>query len=82
MSKKLDDATAAIGRRLDQIRAEVFKPEFRGGMRLTFIARDPTNPESDIFVSEDELEDVIDLLRRTVERSATSTHQADKDKQP
>jgi hypothetical protein len=73
MSAALDNATAAIGRRLDQIRAEVFKREYRDGMRLTFIARDPGNPESDIFVSEDDIEGVIDLLRRTVDRDNART---------
>jgi hypothetical protein len=70
MSKALDVASDMIGRRLDQIRREVFKREFRETMRLTFIARDPNHPESDMFVSEDDIEGVIDLLRRTVDRAS------------
>jgi hypothetical protein len=69
MSVNVDDAVDLIGRHLSSIRAKVFKPEFREGMKLTFIARDPLNPESDIFVSEDDIEGVIDLLRRTVDRA-------------
>lgn len=70
MSDKLNGAMDIIGRRLDEIRAKVFKREFRDQMKLTFIARDPRNPESDMFVSEDDIEDVIDLLRRTVDRAS------------
>jgi hypothetical protein len=61
-----------IGEHLDKIRAKVFKPECREAYRLTFIARDPSNPEADIFVSEDDIEDIVDLLRRTVDRASVS----------
>lgn len=70
MSEKLNRAAATIGRHLDKIRAEVFLPEHANTMKLTFIARDPSNPEADIFISEDDIDGVIDLLRRSVERAA------------
>ena len=71
MGAKLNNASEMIGAHLDKIRRDVFKPEFRERMKLTFIARDPGNPESDIFVSEDDIEGVIELLQRTVKRATT-----------
>jgi hypothetical protein len=69
VSEKLRNASDLIGFHLDAIRREVFKAEYRERMKLTFIARDPINPESDIFLSEDKIPDVIDLLSRTVTRA-------------
>jgi len=69
MSTKMQNASVTIGMHLDKIRRDVFKAEYREGMKLTFIARDPEDPESDMFVSEDDIEGVIELLQRTVKRA-------------
>lgn len=64
MSRKLDNAARIVAGYMDRISAEVFKP----GMRLTFIARDPENPEADFFLSEDDLPEVAELLVRSAKR--------------
>ena len=69
MSVNLNNASDVIGMHLEKIRREVFRPEFRGRMKLTFIARDPANPESDMFVSEDDINGVSELLQRTAKRA-------------
>lgn len=67
MSEKLDRAMRIVSRHLDNIEREVFKP----GMKLTFIARDPTNPEADFLLSEDDLSEVAELLIRSSKREDT-----------
>ena len=37
-------------------------------MKLTFIARDPGNPEADFLLSEDDLSEVAELLIRSSKR--------------
>ena len=37
-------------------------------MKLTFIARDPKNPEADFLISEDDLSEVAELLIRSSKR--------------
>jgi hypothetical protein len=37
---------------------------FSGDMKFTFIARDPTNPEMDVLISDDDFEAVKALLDR------------------
>ena len=37
-------------------------------MKLTFIARDPTNPEADFLLSEDDLSEVAEVLIRSSAR--------------
>lgn len=64
MSDKLQRAMQIVSGHLDRINREVFKP----GMRLTFIARDPTNPEADFLLSDDELSEVAELLIRSSKR--------------
>ena len=66
MSAKLDGAMRLVSRHLDQIQREVFKPG--AGMKLTFIARDPNNPEADFLMSEDDLSEVAELLIRSSKR--------------
>ena len=66
MTDKLIRAMQVVAGHLDSIEREVFK---RGsGMRLTFIARDPRNPESDMLVSEDDLDQIAALIERSKKR--------------
>ena len=69
MSNKLTAALQVVSRHLDAIEREVFKPG--AGMKLTFIARDPKNPEADMLVSEDDLGEIAELLIRSGRREAT-----------
>jgi hypothetical protein len=71
MSEKLQGAMNVIARHLDAIRLEVFAADARERMKLTFIARDPSSPEADIFVSEDAVDQVAELLIRTGARDDT-----------
>lgn len=66
MSQKMQSAMRIVGKHLDAIRREVFKED--AGMLLTFIARDPSNPEADFLVSEDDLSAVADLIVRSASR--------------
>lgn len=66
MSEKLQLAMQRVSRHLDAIQREVFKQD--AGMLLTFIARDPTNPEADFLISEDDLSEVAELLIRSSKR--------------
>ena len=66
MSEKMQTAMQRVSRHLDAIQREVFKPG--AGMLLTFIARDPTNPEADFLMSEDDLSEVAELLIRSSNR--------------
>ena len=66
MSNKLINAMHIVAGHLDRIERDVFK---RGsGMRLTFIARDPRNPEADMLVSEDDLDEIAALIERSKNR--------------
>ena len=66
MSPKMEAAQRIVSRHLDAIQREVFKAD--AGMLLTFIARDPTNPEADFLMSEDDLSEVAELLIRSSQR--------------
>lgn len=66
MTDKLDAAMRIVSEHMDEIARKVFRP----GMRLTFIARDPTNPEADFFLSEDDLPEVAELLIRSSSRES------------
>ena len=66
MSQKLQSALQIIARHLDDIERAVFKKG--AGMKLTFIARDPKNPEADMLVSEDDLNEIAELLKRSAGR--------------
>lgn len=66
MTPKLETAMNIVSQHLDAIEREVFKKD--AGMKLTFIARDPTNPEADFLVSEDDLSEVAELLIRSSSR--------------
>jgi hypothetical protein len=59
-------AIRIVSEHLDAIRREVFKPD--AGMKLTFIARDPSNSEADFLISEDDLSEVAELLIRSAAR--------------
>ena len=48
MSPKMEGAMRIVSKHLDAIQREVFKPS--AGMKLTFIARDPNNPEADFLI--------------------------------
>lgn len=73
-SSKLAAAMQVIGEHLDEIRREVFKPDTK--MKLTFIARDPGNPEADVVVSEDDLAGVAELVARSLKREIVVTPRA------
>jgi hypothetical protein len=64
MSEKLERAMLTVFGYMYRIEREVFKP----GMKMTFIARDPTNPEADFLLSEDDLSEVAELLIRSSKR--------------
>lgn len=64
MSPKMQKAMEIVSRHLDAIEREVFVP----GMKLTFIARDPSNPEADFLMTEDDLVEVAELLVRSSKR--------------
>ncbi len=66
MSPKMEGAMRIVSKHLDAIQREVFKPG--AGMKLTFIARDPSNPEADFLMSEDDLDEVAELLIRSSQR--------------
>lgn len=66
MTSKMQAAMRIVAEHLDEIRQEVFKPD--AGMKFTFIARDPTNPEADFLVSEDDLDEVAKLIARSSQR--------------
>lgn len=66
MTPKMQRAVQIVSQHLDAIQREVFAPG--AGMRLTFIARDPTNPEADFLLSEDDLHEVAELLIRSSRR--------------
>ena len=66
MSPKMQSAMELVSQHLDAIQREVFKKD--AGMLLTFIARDPTNPEADFLMSEDDLSEVAELLIRSSNR--------------
>jgi hypothetical protein len=59
-------AMQIVSRHLDAIQREVFVKD--AGMRLTFIARDPSNPEADFLMSEDDLSEVAEVLIRSSRR--------------
>lgn len=66
MSPKLQNAMRTVSAHLDALQREVFKAD--AGMKLTFIARDPANPEADFLLSEDDLAEVAELLIRSSKR--------------
>ncbi len=66
MSPKMQVAMRIVSGHLDAIQRSVFKAD--AGMKLTFIARDPANPEADFLVSEDDLSEVAELLIRSAAR--------------
>lgn len=71
MSEKLQGAMNIIARHLDAIRREVFAADARERIKLTFIARDPTDPEADMFLSDDAIDEVAELLIRSSARDDT-----------
>lgn len=66
MTPKMQRAMQIVSEHLDAIQREVFKAG--AGMKLTFIARDPTNPEADFLLSEDDLAEVAEVLIRSSQR--------------
>lgn len=66
MTPKMQRAMQIVGAHLDAIQREVFKAD--AGMKLTFIARDPSNPEADFLMSEDDLAEVAEVLIRSSKR--------------
>lgn len=70
MNDKLIQAMTLIAEHLEEIRGAVFKPGLN--MKLTFMARDPANPEADLMVSDDEIPALIDALHRQAGREDVS----------
>lgn len=66
MTPKMQSAMCIVSRHLDAIQREVFKAD--AGMKLTFIARDPNDPEADFLLSEDDLDQVAEVLIRSSKR--------------
>lgn len=66
MSPKMEGAMRVVSKHLDAIQREVFKAD--AGMKLTFIARDPNNPEADFLLTEDDLDQVAEVLIRSSRR--------------
>ena len=66
MTPKMESAMRIVSRHLSAIEREVFKAN--AGMKMTFIARDPANPEADFLLSEDELAEVAEVLIRSSRR--------------
>jgi hypothetical protein len=66
VTEKMQRAMRIVSQHLDAIQREVFKAD--AGMKLTFIARDPNNPEADFLLSEDDLYEVGQLIVRSAQR--------------
>jgi hypothetical protein len=66
MTPQMQAAMEIVAAHLDQIQSTVFKRSV--GMKLTFIARDPKNPEGDFLMSEDDLSEVAALIERSKAR--------------
>ena len=66
MSPKMQVAMRIVSEHLDSIQRSVFKAN--AGMKLTFIARDPENPEADFLLTEDDLDQVAEVLIRSSQR--------------
>ena len=66
MSQKMQNAMRIVSAHLDAIQREVFKADAH--MKLTFIARDPANPEADLLLTEDDLDQVAEVLIRSRRR--------------
>lgn len=66
MSPKMQVAMRIVSEHLDAIQRTVFKED--AGMKLTFIARDPANPEADFLLTEDDLDQVAEVLIRSSRR--------------
>jgi len=71
MTPKMQRAMQIVSGHLDAIQREVFKAD--AGMKLTFIARDPSNPEADFLMSEDDLDQVAEVLIRSSRREDART---------
>lgn len=66
MSHKMENAMRIVSAHLNAIQRDVFKSD--AGMKLTFIARDPGDPEADFLLTEDDLDQVAELLIRSSKR--------------
>ena len=73
MTPKMQVAMRIVSEHLDAIQRSVFKAN--AGMKLTFIARDPANPEADFLMSEDDLSEVAELLIRSAAREDVRAQQ-------
>lgn len=67
----LQRAMRIVGQHLDEIQHEVFKAD--AGMKFTFIARDPNDPEADFLMSDDDLYQVILAVTRSLRREDVKT---------
>lgn len=77
MTDKVQRMHAAVSAALEDISA-LFKP----GIKLTFIARTPGNPEGDVLIGDDDdpLE-LIELVRRRFAVEAEADNRTSSDKQ-
>ena len=66
MSPKMQAAMRIVSEHLDAIQRSVFKAN--AGMKLTFIARDPANPEADFLLTDVDPTEVAELLIRSAAR--------------
>lgn len=57
----LSEATSAVQQTLRELHARWFMP----GVKLTFVARLPSDPHADIIVTADDPDEVIKALERT-----------------
>lgn len=71
MTPKMQRAMQIVSGHLDAIQREVFNAD--AGMKLTFIARDPNNPEGDFLMSEDDLDQVAEVLIRSSKRESVTS---------
>lgn len=64
--------TDFLGRRIKDSLAAVLiehvEPLFRPGMKLTLLARDPSNPEADVMVTSDTMDGIAALVERSKAR--------------
>jgi hypothetical protein len=66
MSDKLKRARAIIANQLGEWADELFAPD----MKLTFIARHPTNSERELVISDDDMKAVAEVAIRSSKREA------------
>lgn len=64
ISKRVREVHQALDCVLHEVEMEYFKP----GIKLTFLARMPGNPEGDMLLTKDDLDEVIKAIERSKTR--------------